>query len=96
MALVTRRCRDGARGSAVEFVIDTVLFMVVEIGVLTTSRAITISLTGPNGTVSRTQQPGLTRRYDVSLELAPVREDLEVMPDTRAKRRVVVPCMVQF
>ena len=91
MALITRRCRDLVRGSVVEFVVDTVLREVVEIGVITTSRPITVFLTGPGGTSSRTQQPNLTRRYDVSVEL------VAVIDDTRnGSVRPAWPFVVQF
>ena len=76
MALRTRQCRDLARGAGVEFVVDTVSRRVVEIGVLTTSRPITVTLTKGDGTQSsRTQQPNITRRYNVSVDLVAVEQD---------------------
>lgn len=76
MALRNRNCRDLARGAGVQFVVDTALLRVVEIGVITTSRPITITLTKGDGTQSsRTQQPNLTRRYDVSVDLVAVTND---------------------
>lgn len=97
MALVTRRCRDLARAAGVEFVVDTVLRQVVEIGVVTTSRAITITLIGALGPNSRTQQPNLTRRYDVSVDLVAVTDEQFVKGDGVTLKSIVAwPFVVQF
>ena len=88
MALVTRRCRDLKREAGVEFVVDTVSFQVVEIGVLTTERPITVTLIGSGGPRSRTQQPNITERYDVSVDLIQIVDE--------GARGFVWPFMVQF
>jgi hypothetical protein len=54
---------------------DTTLGQVVEIGVITTSKPITVFLTGRQGESSRTQQPDITQRYDVSVNLIDVVEN---------------------
>lgn len=88
MALRNRNCRDLARGSGVQFVVDDVAMQVVEIGVSTTQRPITVTLFGTNGTSTRTQQPMQSNRYDVSVDLLTVTEV--------STRGLSWPFMVQF
>jgi hypothetical protein len=72
----------------VEFVIDTAALQVVEIGVITTERPITVTLVGSGGPRSRTQQPNITERYDVSVDLVQVTDG--------GVRDFIWPFLVQF
>jgi hypothetical protein len=97
MAEVIYRVRDRAAGSGVQFVFDTVDRELTRVDVVTTARPLTITAVGQGGrTRTVSQEPNLTRSYDVSIDRVRVTRETFQRPDGSTKERFSFPFRVAF
>ena len=75
MAILTKITRDNITGAGVRFTFDTTLGTLEQVDVMTKDNPLTIQMQGANsGARTFTQDPNLTKSYDVSVDVMDVVE----------------------